>query len=112
MHPSSFLWIRLEADTTSNVASGFSRTRKQELAPNRERRFGSRGCRGVVGPVPQPLWIRRPYSVVRHTDRRRRDSRNISDECGRRKSAYIHVVIKLSIPHPGPPARSRPPRRG
>ena len=29
----------------------------QELAPNRDR-WLSRGCRGVAGPVPQPLWIK------------------------------------------------------
>ena len=40
--------------------------RRQELAPNRERGAlkASRGCRGFVGPVPQPLLISRAYSVV------------------------------------------------
>src|SRR5260221_12101037 len=40
--------------------------RRQELAPNRERgaHKASRGCRGFVGPVPQPLLISRAYSVV------------------------------------------------
>src|SRR5262249_21839873 len=33
------------------------------------RPLGPPGCRGVVGPVPQPLWIRRPYSVVEHYSR-------------------------------------------
>src|SRR5881296_2063612 len=41
--------------------------RWQELAPNREPGCRSRGCRGVLGPVPQPLWIRRAYSVVSGT---------------------------------------------
>src|SRR5262245_14567417 len=31
---------------------------RQELAP-KPRPTASRGCRGVVGPVPQPLWIKK-----------------------------------------------------
>ena len=38
----------------------------QELAPE-PRRKPSRGCRGVTGPVPQPLLIKKRYSVVLRT---------------------------------------------
>src|SRR5262245_36878552 len=88
-----------------NVSSSFlEKSSRQELAPNRGR-WLPRGCRGVVGPVPQPLLIKTtvfgcPGRTIPESSRRRQVP----------KSTYADAAIYR---HPsstaGPPADDRDP---
>ena len=77
--PGCCLTFEMNRRTLSFFISPSLVRRRQELAPNRDKR-PSRGCRGVIGPVPQPLLIRSVFSC-----------RAASNYTRSRKLGAIHV---------------------